>query len=154
MNEWEKAQKQDAEQYWGCPKTKEWLVRYETSGHYWQNAIEKKSKWWEFKHKTKNILRSIFIAPFIHLKESIAMFIACKTRCNKANVEQLQHELKMANAKIQTLEMTRLHLVEHANKAYDTLAAYRKLEEDARAEQAQKKKAAKKRPSSKKKRKG
>lgn len=156
MNEWENAQKQDAEpfKYWGCPQTKEWVVKYETSSHYWQNSMEKKSKWWELRHKTKNILRSIFIAPFIHLKESVMMFIASKWRCNKVDVEQLQHELKMANARIQSLEMTRLHLVEHANKAYDTLAAYRKLDEDARAEQAKKKKAAKKRPSAKKKRKG
>lgn len=151
MNEWEKNQKKDSEYYWNPPQKTDWLVKYEVASHYW-NAIEKKSKWWEFKHKTKNIMRSIFIAPFVQFKDNIKMYIACKRRCNKADIEHLQHQLDMANARVEFLEMTRQHLVDNANKAWDTLAAYRKLEEDAAKEQAQNKKAAKKRPSSKKKR--
>lgn len=154
MNEWEKAQKKDAQCCWSPPQRTDWLVKYEVASHYWQNAIEKKSKWWEFKNKTKNILRSVFVTPFVQFKENIKMFIACKRQCNRADVEHLQHELNMANARIEILELTRKQLVDHANKAYDTLAAYRKLDEDALKEQAQKKKAAKKRPSVKKKRKG
>lgn len=151
MNNWEKCQKQDADYKWDCSTKTDWLVKYEIDSHYWANGIQKLSKWQVFKMTAKRYLRAIFITPFAQLRDGITCLVSRRCKYNEADIEQYKHEIKMAYARIDVLEWKNKDLIDHANRAWDTLAAYRKLDEDAAEEQA-KKKAAKKRPSSRKKR--
>lgn len=157
MNEWEKSAAKDAAPNWNniythC-KASDYVVKYEVDNNLW-NYYCKKSKWQVFKDKVARVSRILFVNPFVQAKEGIKMLFEKKPRYNAADIEQMKHDLDMAHARIAVLEFANKQLQEHANDAWNTLAAYRKLEEDAIKEQKQKKKAAKKRPSSKKKRKG